>query len=46
MWISPYNFLAVELENQTQHTVGGWMLGAEVDSVVPDLPLGSTLILE
>lgn len=30
------NLLSAELENKTQHAVGGGMLGAEVDGVVAD----------
>lgn len=35
--VGAHNLLAVELEDQTQHTVGGRVLGAEVDGVVADL---------
>lgn len=31
------NFFAIELENQSQHTVSGRMLGSKVDGVVADL---------
>lgn len=33
------NLLSVQLQNQTQHTVGGWVLRAEVDGVMSDLAL-------
>lgn len=38
------NFLAIELENQTQHTVSGGMLRTEVDGVVTDLAVGNGVI--
>jgi hypothetical protein len=34
--ISAHNLLAIEFQNQSQHTVSGRMLGAEVDSVMSD----------
>lgn len=35
--VGTHDLLAVELQNQPQHTVGGWMLGPEIDRVVSDL---------
>lgn len=37
--IGPNDFFTAELENQSQHTVGGRMLGSEVDSVVSDFAI-------
>lgn len=43
--ISANNLLAVDLKNQTQHTVGSGMLGTKVDGVVSDLAaLGRVLV--
>lgn len=33
------DFFAAKFENQSQHTVGGGMLGSEVDSVVSDFAM-------
>lgn len=38
------DLLAAELEDQTQHTVGSRMLGAEVDGVVSDLAVGHRVV--
>jgi len=43
--VGAHNLFTVQLENQTQHTVGGGMLGTEVDSVMPDLPGVDMVIL-
>ena len=43
--IGAHNLLSVEFQNQTQHTVGSRMLGAEVDSVMADLAGTVDLIL-
>ena len=43
MRVCAHNFLAVELEDQTQHTMSGGMLRSEVDSIVPDLAVLSHL---
>jgi hypothetical protein len=37
--VGAHNLLAIELQNQPQHAVGGGMLGAEVDGVVSDFAL-------
>lgn len=42
--ISSDNFFTAELENQSQHTVGGGMLGSEVDSVVSDFAMLDAVI--
>jgi hypothetical protein len=36
--VSAHNLLAIQLEDQAQHTVGSGMLGSKVDSVMADLP--------
>lgn len=36
--ISADNLLAIEFQDQSQHTVGGRMLGPKVDCVMADLP--------
>lgn len=38
------DFFTAELENQSQHTVGGRMLGSEVDSVVSDFAMLDAVI--
>lgn len=43
--IGAYNLLSVELEDQTQHTVGSGMLGPKVDGVVTDLAGAVALLL-
>tara|TARA_R110002003_G_scaffold126_42_gene11790 strand:+ start:986 stop:1555 length:570 start_codon:yes stop_codon:yes gene_type:complete len=43
--IGAHNLLAIEFQNQSQHTVGGGMLGPKVDSVMPDLPLVGVVLL-
>lgn len=37
MGVGSDDFFTIELENQTQYTVGGGMLGTKVDSVVSNL---------
>ena len=43
MRVCAHNFLAIELENQTQHTMSGGMLRSKVNSVVPDFAVFSHL---
>ena len=42
--VGAHDLLSVELQNQTQHTVGSGMLGPEVDCVVADLALAVVLL--
>lgn len=44
--VGAHDFLAIELENQTQHAVGSGMLGPKVDRVVADLAGAVALLLE
>lgn len=39
MRVGAYDLLAIEFEDQAQHTVCGWMLRTKVDGVVTDLAL-------
>lgn len=43
--VGAHNLLAVELQDQAQHAVGGRMLGTEVDGVMPDLPRIDVVVL-
>jgi len=39
VWVRADNLFSIQLEDKTQHTVGGWVLRSKVDGVVADLPL-------
>jgi len=39
MWISAYNLLSIDLENQSEHAVGSRMLRTEIDRIMPYLSL-------
>jgi hypothetical protein len=43
--VGAHNLFSVQLQNQTQHTMGGGMLGSEVDGIMPDLPGVYTVII-
>ena len=43
MRIRPHDLLAIELKNQSQHTVGSGMLRAKIDGVMSYLPLFRTV---
>lgn len=36
MWVCTHDFFAIELEDKSEHAVGGRMLGSKVNGVVPD----------